>query len=442
MTNQTHAKIDVGGLKIDAITKQELLSQIASRIERKQKTFVVTPYSEFLYASLRRPDIRALLNSADFAVADGVGVLWANLFLSVPLTLRNFYLNIIQAWWQVIWTGASILLNSKLLYKDIPEKIVGADLIWDLAKLAEEKNFSMYLLGGRGEVGKVAAEKLKQKNPNLNIVGTSNKNYDDPSILEDINEARPDMVLVAFNPLVQEQWIADNLSKVTASFAIGLGGTFDYITGNKVPPPKFIRKIGLEWLYRLITQPSRVLRIYRGFWGLILSMVRLKVYLTMPFRRNGVAVVVSQEGKVLVCKRKPGPVKNGGGRSNVILHDHWQFPQGGLAKDEDPIEGAQRELAEETNITSVQVLGRAQYDHKYEWNNAVRTLLFNPYPNKGQHQFTVFFKFFGEDSEIKLDEHELVDYQWVTPSEALKVLAPERRPHAEIVLAELAKLQV
>ncbi|HEX3095600.1 MAG TPA: WecB/TagA/CpsF family glycosyltransferase, partial [Patescibacteria group bacterium] len=204
-------KIEVAGLKIDAITKPELLKQIIERIKRREKTFVVTPYSEFLYAGIRNKQVLALLNSADFSIADGVGVLWANLFLSVPLTTKSFYGKVLQAWWQVVWTGASILLRPSLIYRDIPEKIVGADLIWDLAELANENNFSVFLLGSRGDVAERAGAKLKEKFPHLRVVGTSNKEISDPTIIDEINAVQPDMVLVTFNGIEQEQWISENL---------------------------------------------------------------------------------------------------------------------------------------------------------------------------------------------------------------------------------------
>jgi N-acetylglucosaminyldiphosphoundecaprenol N-acetyl-beta-D-mannosaminyltransferase len=436
-----HKKIDVAGLKISAITKQDLLTQISERIAAREKTFVTTPYSEFLYASLRQPKIRALLNSSDFAIPDGVAILWAHLFLSVPLTASNFYLKILQASWQVVWTGASILLNPKLIRRDIPEKIVGADLIWDLSKLAAEKNFKAYLLGGWGSTTEIVAQKLQAKYPNLQIAGTSTKQPDDISIVDDINAAAPDMVFVALGALTQEQWIADNLSKTSASFAIGLGGTFDYIAGVKKQPPKFIRSSGLEWLYRLITQPSRIGRIYRGVIGLIVSLIRHKIFLSTPLRSNGVAVVINSDGKILLCKRSLGPAKYGG-HPDITFPDYWQFPQGGLDKGEEAVAGAQRELFEETGIRTVTVISLAKYINQYDWNNSARPLFTSRYANRGQHQFTVFFKFTGTDDEIKLDKHELVDYQWLSPAEVINVIAPERRAHAEAVLAELAQIQV
>lgn len=431
--------IDIAGLKISNITKRELLEQVRERVAKKQKTFVTTPYSEFLYASMRNPEVREMLNKSDFAIPDGIGILWAHLFLSRPFSFKNFYLKIIQSWFQVVWTGASIIFKPSLLYREIPEKIVGADLIWDLCAMAERENFSVFLLGGFGHTTEIAKQKLLQKFPKLQIAGTSNKNPKDVEVLDQINSVKPDLLFVAFGPIKQEKWIAENLQNISASFAIGLGGTFDYIAGTKKAPPKFIRRIGLEWLYRLVTQPSRLARIYKAVVGLIISLMRHKVFSSTEYRENGCAVVTRRDRKILLCKRVPAPPKNGD-TTKGFLDNYWQFPQGGLDDGEGEIEGTKRELLEETGIKSVEVIGIAKYRNKYEWNNAARPLFTSLRKHKGQVQVTVFFNFIGKDEEIKLDQHELIEYKWLTDVEVLEMIAPERIKHAKLVLAELAEI--
>lgn len=435
-------KIDVAGLKINAITKAELLAQIIERVARHEKTFVVTPYSEFLYASLRSKEVRELLNSADFSVADGVGILWAHLFMSQPLVFKNYYFKILELWWQVAWTGASVLLHPISLYKDIPEKIVGADLVWDLARLAEQNNFSVYLLGARGDVAKTVAQKFQSKFPNLKIVGTSNKEVGDLSIIEDVNSAKPDILLVAFNRLTSEQWIAENLPKLETSFAIGLGGTFDYIAGVKVAPPRFVRDSGLEWLYRLITQPTRLVRIFHATWGMILALVRYKVHSSKLKRRNAVAVVINTNGKILLCKRISRPYGDGS-NPGVAVENYWQFPQGGVEKGESIDMAAQRELMEEVGISNVTYISQAEYINTYDWNNATRKLFYAKYHlYRGQDQYTVFYKYTHPSEELILPVDIFDEYQWVDPEYVISIIASERREHAENVLAELAKIQL
>jgi len=157
--------------------------------------------------------------------------------------------------------------------KSFPEKIVGAGLILDIAKLARDNNLSVYLLGGYADTPKIVAEKL-------NATLYSNKNPGDASVIEDINESNPDILLVAYGPIKQEKWIYENLPKLTSvKLVIGVGGSFDYIAGKRLSPPKWMRKIGLEWLWRLITQPQRIKRIWQATFSLIYNVIKYKVRL-------------------------------------------------------------------------------------------------------------------------------------------------------------------
>lgn len=451
-------RIDVAGLQIDAITKSELFELLEQRMSSGEQTFVTTPFSEFLYAALRDKHIRQMLNSADIAFADGVGVIWAQYFLSQPLTAQSFYGKILQAWWQVVYTGAQILLQPHKIYQVIPEKIVGAEFIWDLAEWARGYNHSVYLLGWYNQRTEQVKEVLEKTYPGLKIAGYANArpagldsrfkkgdtkldllSYNDlpvdHDIVGDIQKAQPDLLLVGFGHLKQEAWLDKHLPLLSVKIAVGLGGSFDYVIGKTALPPKFIRTAGLEWLYRLFTQPTRVRRIYQAFWGLILSVVRFKVFESLPLRENGVAVVINKDNKILVCRRTKVPK-----RVAQEQLEYWQFPQGGLDKNESIITGTTRELAEETGIHSVEVLGVADFINSYHWENSWRPLLSAKFKNPGQIQHTVFFRFLGDDSEIKLDTHELRDYQWLDFAEAIEQVAEERRHLTEKVLAELAEL--
>jgi UDP-N-acetyl-D-mannosaminuronic acid transferase (WecB/TagA/CpsF family) len=99
--NQFMNKIDIAGLKVDAITKQDFLEQSLKRILLNQKTFVITPYSEFLYNSFQDPKLLEVFNKADFSLADGIGIFWSKKYLSIPLTANNYWIKILQAAWQI-----------------------------------------------------------------------------------------------------------------------------------------------------------------------------------------------------------------------------------------------------------------------------------------------------------------------------------------------------
>jgi N-acetylglucosaminyldiphosphoundecaprenol N-acetyl-beta-D-mannosaminyltransferase len=271
-------KASIAGLEVDTFTKSEFLATVAGRLSRGEKTFVITPYSEFLYAALRDPLVMAMFNRADIAIPDGVAILWAERFLAIPFSVRGYYLKILQVLWQVLYSGAEILLHPKSIYRTFPEKITGADIVWDVAELAAKNNYTVYLLGGFGEIPRKTAEILRRRYPNLNIAGVSNRSPgEEAEILSDLQKAQPDILLVAFGPLKQEKWITDNYTQLPAKLIIGLGGTFDYIAGSKKAPPPFVRKAGLEWLYRLVTQPYRAGRIKNATWDLVWALQRYKI---------------------------------------------------------------------------------------------------------------------------------------------------------------------
>lgn len=428
--------VDIAGLRVHAPTKEKLLTEIEARIKAKQQTSVITPYSEFLYAALREQELMVTFNQATFSIPDGVGVLWASRFLSIPLTARGYYAKVIQAFWQMVYSGAAILLKPKFIYRHFPEKIVGADLFWDLMAMAERNEFSVYILGGQGDVPERGATLLRQRYPKIKISGFSNKFWNDPTVVEEINQSSPDMVLVFYPARNQERWIFGHLSELKTYFIIGLGGTLDYAVGEKLMPPRFLRVIGLEWLYRLITQPTRLRRIWNGVMGLIVALIRYKVFSTLPYRDNVVIVVTNKENKVLVCQRNPNGYAYGSGRkSDATFNDYWQFPQGGIDKGEDIIAGARREAVEEVGLENLEYLKTQEDVNSYTWNNARRVLLFNPLKYRGQKQSLVYFKHNGSNEEVKLDTYnnEFVSFRWVEASQLVDVLHEERRNLADIV---------
>ncbi|MBI4050064.1 MAG: WecB/TagA/CpsF family glycosyltransferase [Candidatus Doudnabacteria bacterium] len=251
-------KIDVLGVKIDDLTREQVVHRLKNLLVLPKPVFIVTPYSESIVAAQRDAEFRNILNSADLSLPDGMGVVWAANFLGAKL----------------------------------PEKISGSDFVWDLAEIAADYNFSIYLLGGYGDTPKLAAAKLKSKFPNLKIAGTSNapglsfprRRESIPldagsksgmtDIINEIDNSRADFLLVALGPVRQEKWIAENLPDLRVKLAIGLGGTFDYLAGKRPPAPRILRVTGLEWLWRLLTQPWRVIRIFKGVLGLIYYSTR------------------------------------------------------------------------------------------------------------------------------------------------------------------------
>ena len=298
-------KIDLLGVKIDNLTKSEVLSEIqnklypSSSLSADKSIFIVTPYSESIVAAQKDEEFRNALNSADLSLPDGIGVLWSANFLQSGFSpsfqgrgeergdkfLKIFY--------NLIKSLLAIIFNPNYLRAPVPEKISGSDFIWDLAELAAKNNYSIFLLGGFGDTAELVAQKLKSKFPDLRIAGTySNINLSFPhrresssisesgmtrKAIDTINSSRADFLFVALGPVAQEKWIYKNLPNLRVKLAVGLGGTFDYIAGKRTPAPQILRQTGLEWLWRLFTQPWRLVRIIRGVLGLIWYSVKYKI---------------------------------------------------------------------------------------------------------------------------------------------------------------------
>lgn len=437
-------KVDVAGLQVDATSKGELLAAISQRLQKHQKTFLVTLYSEFLYASLRDRNTEQLINSADILVADGVAVQWASVFLRLPFRFKNYYGKIVQALWQMTYSLAAIVARPQFVRSIIPERIVGAELIWDLARIAQRQHLSVYLLGGRGDVPNKAGKVLEERFVGLRIAGTSNKDAGDSSIIEDIKKARPDFVFVALGPVKQEQWIAGHKDELPALLYIGLGGTFDYMTGDKLQPVPAVRKFGLEWLFRLVTQPKRLGRITDATIGLSRALVRYKVFMSCGLRNNVVSVILNADNKVFVAKKSPLKFKidivNDEGFSK--RQNYWQLPQGGVNEQEDLIIGARREVKEETGIGDLELYKVSLRTHSYVWQNALRSLWVNrAYQARGQTQHIIYFRYSGADDAVRLPEdEEFTEYQWVPVHSLMNIIHPERHAVLTIVQEDLKDL--
>ncbi|OGE83877.1 MAG: hypothetical protein A3B10_01985 [Candidatus Doudnabacteria bacterium RIFCSPLOWO2_01_FULL_44_21] len=265
-------KVNVAGVLIDNLSKEAVIREIYNFVRSDKNVYIVTPYSELVVFALDDPDYKQVLNNAAIALPDGIGILWAAKFLSLP-TIKYKLLTYIQALWQIIYTGAAIVLKPDYVRTIIKEQITGSKLIYDLAKSATDNNYSVSLVGGQGNVATQAASRLKKLFPNLNIKLVISGRLFDEKIVEEIARSNSDILLIAYSPPKQEFWIAQNLQNLNCRVVIGLGGTFDYLAGKRLVPPKFMHLIGLEWLWRLITQPWRIIRI----WNAVLVFI-WKIY--------------------------------------------------------------------------------------------------------------------------------------------------------------------
>jgi N-acetylglucosaminyldiphosphoundecaprenol N-acetyl-beta-D-mannosaminyltransferase len=217
------------GVRIDKSSYQSALENAKELIESEGSRYIVTPNPEVLVAAKKDAQFKKVLNRSDLSVPDGMGLVWL----------------------------------ARLTGKNVGERVTGVDLTEGLASLAEEHEFNMYLLGADKGVAKKASSVLKKKHPKLKIIGTYSGSPDpkfDSLTIKRIGNKDIDILVVAYGAPKQEKWIARNLPRLNVKLAIGVGGAFDYISGEKKRAPVFLQKIGLEWAFRLVSEPWRLKR--------------------------------------------------------------------------------------------------------------------------------------------------------------------------------------
>ncbi|QOR33682.1 WecB/TagA/CpsF family glycosyltransferase [Clostridium sp. 'deep sea'] len=195
--------------------------------EGKMRQHIVTANSEVLYKTKSDLKLKRILQKASLVTADGIGVVWA----------------------------------SKILGDSLPERVTGYDLMHELFSLMNNTEKSVYLLGAKPEVVSAATFEIKRLYPGVVIKGYSDGYFDkelEVEIINDIKALEPDLLLVCLGCPTQEYWINENLAKLPVKVAIGLGGSFDHLAGVLKRAPERWQKMGMEWAYRLVTDPKRI----------------------------------------------------------------------------------------------------------------------------------------------------------------------------------------
>ena len=261
-------KKNILGIQITDATKENILEYILDSLQNSYKPYyIVTPNPEMLVRAEKEISFRNILNKAELALADGVGLIFAGKILSKPLKTRV--------------TGTDLLEN--LRYR-----------IENQNRESAKKPITVGFLGGKGNVAERTAKCLLKRYPDLAVVFAKNEwpetekiedrklkvGVEDRSLKIDDEELYPpssnikdqssmsyhlssnsiDILFVAFGAPKQEIWMAEHVGKIPVKVMMGVGGAFDYISGDVLRAPFFIRALGFEWLFRLILQPWRIKR--------------------------------------------------------------------------------------------------------------------------------------------------------------------------------------
>ena len=220
--------LDIFGIPVTQLESyRHAEDMIVQRIRDQQKTFCVAINPEKIYRSQKDKNLMALINSANFHICDGVGVVAA----------------------------------ARILHRKKIGRVTGVQLFLNLMARAEKEGLKVFLLGASPESNEGACQKLKEMHPGLKVVGRQDGYFkDDQQVVKQINDSGADMLFVALGTPRQEKWIALHRDAINAPYCMGVGGTFDIVSGRVEWAPKFFRKTGTEFLYRLICEPKRIKR--------------------------------------------------------------------------------------------------------------------------------------------------------------------------------------
>lgn len=224
------SRIDVLGVSFDDLTMDEAVEIALGFMQERRACYACTPNPEIVMAAKGDAALRAALSGAELVLADGVGITKAAAMLGTPLKSR----------------------------------VPGIDFASNVISRLAEREGSVYLLGAKPLVAEAAAEKLTQTYPGIVIAGTNDGYFtDDAPVIEKINAASPDFLMVCLGSPKQELWMSANAGRLSCGLMAGLGGSLDVLAGNVQRAPETWRRLGLEWLYRVIKEPKRLGRVMK-----------------------------------------------------------------------------------------------------------------------------------------------------------------------------------
>ncbi len=229
-------RLAILGAAVDLCTRQEALLRCERALAAGAAALpiqIATLNPEMVMQARRNPELQEVLGAAELVVPDGAGVSWAARRLGSPL----------------------------------PERIPGVELLVDLLSLAARRGWSVYFLGAAPGVAEEAAVRLQRELPALLVAGCASGSYaeaDAEAVVAAIRSSGARLLAVAFGVPHQDLWLGRHLAETGCAVGIGVGGSFDYLSGRVRRAPGALRRLGLEWSFRLLRQPWRIRRMLRG----------------------------------------------------------------------------------------------------------------------------------------------------------------------------------
>jgi N-acetylglucosaminyldiphosphoundecaprenol N-acetyl-beta-D-mannosaminyltransferase len=237
----------VWGVPFAPLTLTETVATVSSLIESGQPTYFVTANTHYVMLTDQNPDLRTFNAGAAFVLADGAPLVWASR-------------------WQ---------------RSHLPERVAGADLIFELSAEAARKGYRLFFLGGAEHVAEEAARKLQARYPGLQIAGTEAPPFreltpeEQTTLIDRIRSARPHILFVAFGQPKGERWIGQHFQKLGVPVSVQVGASLDFAAGRIRRAPRWMQRVGMEWVFRLALEPRRLfVRYVRNAVFLVRMVVR------------------------------------------------------------------------------------------------------------------------------------------------------------------------
>lgn len=258
-------KCTITGIPFDIGNIDDVTDYIQDALTQNHLKTIFTPNPEILLASYQSREYQRVLASADLSLPDGNGLLFASTFLYKTQKTHSKFLIL----WKFLITYCSLVLNKSSLKKIIPQTIHGSDTLFAIHDKLQSEHIRCTYFGGSDTVQNRIQTVIEKKYPDIIVAGVigGNPQKDDTKITEQILKSKPDILFVALSFPIQETWMYNHkeiLEKAGIKVVIGVGGTFDFLVGNKRRAPLIMRKLGIEFLFRWIIEPKRWKRIFRA----------------------------------------------------------------------------------------------------------------------------------------------------------------------------------
>ena len=237
----------VWGLPLAPLTREQAVDRVEGLIGDRRPSYFITANVHYAMLTAEVPELAGINRDAAFILAD----------------------------------GAPLVVASRRTANPVPERVAGSDLIYDLAERAAARGWGVYLLGGQPGIAEEAARRLIDRYPGLRIVGTACPDPADllaprvDALIDRVRAAKPDLLFVALGQPKGEFWLSRHLEALGVPVAAQVGATLDFVAGRVQRAPKLFQRTGMEWAFRIYTDPRRLgPRYWKNAWFLAAQLVR------------------------------------------------------------------------------------------------------------------------------------------------------------------------